>query len=281
VTAGRSRWSVLAVLRGPQWLHFALLPCASVYPALRADPAAALPRLALSVAVAALCLAYAYGINAVADRHGDRSAAKNPLAGVAIVPIEGWLLIVGCAALAQILALLLGGLTAGAALTSLLAGTVYSVGPRFKAIPIVSTTTNAAIFAPLLFVGHVDTHPDGLFTLMVTFVALLTQNQLVHEVVDRDEDRRCGVRTTAVAFGPRVSLFMSAALGLAAVAMLAATQATRASVVVAIVGLGLSAALTARVEPDRAARARRAHRLLSLGIGAAVLLALMVEQVPS
>ena len=276
--AASRRVRALAALRGPQWQHFALLPGASVYPALRDDPKTALPRLLCSISIAALCLAYAYGLNAVADRHGDRSSIKNPLAGVKSVPVATAVTIVGCAALALVLAALVGGTTAGAVLVSLAAGTVYSVGPRCKAIPVISTATNAAIFTPLLLIGHVaDARPDGLFTLMVTFVALLTQNQLIHEVADRDEDQQCGVRTTAVALGPGAAFRSATAIGLLAATMLALTGAARGSVVVAIAGLCLSGALVTTVGADRAPEARRAHRLLSLGIGGVVLLMLMSE----
>ncbi len=76
--AWRRAWRAL---RGSGWWYFCLLPLVSVVGDARGDSGELL-RLAGSVVVAGLCLAYAYGFNGITDRAMDRDAAKNSLAGL-------------------------------------------------------------------------------------------------------------------------------------------------------------------------------------------------------
>lgn len=251
----------LRALRLRQWLHFVALPLAGVPAFGLVTGACPIGPVLWACLAAALCLAWAYGINAHADRATDRSPRKNPLAGAAVGP-AAWLPTALCGMLALPAAALCGGLVAAA--LSLAAGAVYSVGPRLKRVPVVGALVNAAIFAPLMaLVG--GPRPPGFWGISLVFAALLLQNQLLHERADADEDRRAGARTTARLLG-RAGV-ARAGRGLALVGGLA-SRALGAGPgwLAGAIGLAFGAWLTGHAD---AARARRIHRWVSLLAGAA------------
>jgi 4-hydroxybenzoate polyprenyltransferase len=247
-------------LRVRQWLHFVPLPLAGA-PGLVSGACPKGPVLWACLA-GALCLGCAYGINAHADRATDASRRKNPLVGVTA---SGWALApaLACGGLALAAAVPSGGVAAAA--VSVVAGVVYSVGPRIKRWPVIGSLANVAIFAPLLLLVG-GARPYGFWGMFVVFAALLLQNQLLHERADAAEDRRAGVRTSAQVLGdagvPAVGRGL-AGLGAAAAVMWLAWPGALA----AIVGLALGAWLMGQAEP---ARARRRHRAVALATGAIV-----------
>jgi 4-hydroxybenzoate polyprenyltransferase len=208
---------VLAALRAPQWLHFLALPAAGLDGAALARPAQLALRLGGAVGLAALALAYAYGLNAISDRATDLDPRKNPLAGVAACPpaIVAAMIAVGAGALVAGFAL--GHL--GAVTGSLAAATIYSIGPRLKRLPFLGTALNAGIFVPMLFFARSDVAPSAFVLWTTTFTALLLQNQLLHERADAVEDAASGVRTTARVLGDRATWGLALALGVVGVTM--------------------------------------------------------------
>jgi 4-hydroxybenzoate polyprenyltransferase len=258
--------AALGVLRAPQWLHFAVLPLASLDRAALASPPA-LARGALAVVGASFALAYAYGINALADRESDASPAKNPLAGSARAPVEARLAVAVAAVAALASSLPLGSAATLLMLASLLAGTLYSVGPRMKALPILGALFNTAIFTPLLGLAVPGAGaPPAHAALCVTFIGLILQNQLLHEAADADEDAAGGAFTTARLLGPRGTRGLAAGLS-APFAALALAFASRPAVgwtAAAALAGGAAAALS-----DRSfAGARRLHRRVAAAGGA-------------
>lgn len=265
-------------LRAPQWLHFAAMPALPLYASFRAAPADALARFVCGAVVASLALAFAYGINAIADRHGDRDVTKNPLAGLAQAPALTWATVLGCAALALALAALGGSwLRLDCSAISLIAGTLYSVGPRVKRIPVVGTLTNAVIFAPLALVVRFDAaSAPHVPLLLAVFVVLQTQTQLVHEAGDLAEDESSGISSSAVIFGPQAAMNAARVLGYtSAIAFLACFGLERMPVIASVAAL-LGGALIGRASPELASEVRHAHRRLSLVAGA-MLFALAVS----
>ena len=75
--------------------------------------------------------------------------------------------------------------------------------------------------------------PPTLALLTLAFVGLLLENQLLHEAADAREDAEAGVRTTFLAFGPRVSAALAALAGVMPVAALALAWPTRVGVLLA------------------------------------------------
>lgn len=258
----------LAALRAPQWAHFVVLPLASIARDELGSANVAM-RVARGVALAALALAYGYGLNAISDRATDVDRRKNPLGGGACPP-GVTALVVATALAALAIAATANGAVLAATAVSLASSTVYSVGPRLKALPVVGTLLNAGIFAPLLFfaVGDGTTAPAHI---TIAFVALLLQNQLLHERADADEDRAARALTTARVLSERATLAVVAAIGVAGGA---AAIASAHAIVVAALALGTAVALAG---PRAWARRRVAHRWVSFALGA-VLLAFAVAR---
>lgn len=251
----------LSVLRAPQWAHFALLPLAA------AERTSSLPVVATAVLAGAASLAYAYALNAIADRATD-SKEKNPLAGRATVPDAARGVTVAAAVVAVVAAAPLGAIALGLVGVSLFAGTIYSVGPRWKAVPVLGVVANTAIFAPLLgLVGH----GPRLGPLAAIFVGLLVQSQLLHELADAAEDARGGVRTTAQALGPRAT--RGAALGAGLLSAVVAVGLAPSVGVRLAAGVAAIAATVLAVSVAAPDRARALHRRAALATGAILLAA--------
>lgn len=249
-------------MRARQWAHFLPLPFAA--------STAAGVNVARAIVVAAFALAYAYGLNAISDRATDHDARKNPLAGVDACP-RRIAVAVGLTGLAGIaLAATAGWRALASAAISIAASTIYSVGPSAKALPVIGTLLNAVIFAPLLYLAADGAAPPPA-VVTCTFVALLLQNQLLHERADEREDAAARVLTTARAIGPRATSALVVALGAACVIAALRVAPSRASLLTATacVIVATASAFAAR---DGAAR-RRAHRWAAFGSGAAIFVA--------
>ena len=244
IVAWRRAWRAL---RGSGWWYFSLLPLTSLVGDAHADGDGVL-RLVGSVAVAGLCLAFAYGFNGIIDRGMDRDAGKNSLAGLVEVPREAVALVVGCALVALGIAAMLTPVALLGTGMSLVAGTLYSGG--LKRLPVVGTVVNVLIFVPLPLLAMTGPPTSGMIFLIYCFYVLVTQNQIVHEIADSEED------VAAVALW---HLEPAASIGLCAAA----------------IGLCGGAAMVAVCDVRRAGRLRVAHRWYSLGVGA-VLFALVV-----
>lgn len=268
--AWRRAWRAL---RGSGWWYFSLLPLTRLVGDSYADGDVVL-RLVGSVAVAGLCLAFAYGFNGIIDRGMDRDAAKNSLAGLVEVPREAVLLVVGCALVALGIAAMLTPVALLGTGMSLVAGTLYSGG--LKRLPVVGTVVNVLIFVPLPLLALTGPPTSGMLFLIYCFYVLVTQNQIVHEIADSEEDVAAGVHTTGVAIGPTGVRLVAVLLGpVAAVALWQLEPAASIGLIAAAVGLCGGAAMVAVCDVRRAGPLRVAHRWYSLGVGA-VLFALVV-----
>lgn len=251
----------LRALRVAQWIHFVPLPLAGVQLSELAQGSCPIGPVVWACVAGALCLACAYGLNAHGDRATD-ARSKNPLVGAAV---GGAALVPAllCGALALAAAGQSGGLQAAG--VSLATGAAYSLGPRLKRWPAVGSLANAAIFAPLLALVGAPRTPV-FWGILVTFTALLLQNQLVHERADEAEDRRAGARTSAQLLGragvARVGRWLALAGGLSAWPLLGGGAA-----VAAALGLALGAWQIGQADP---AAARRRHRAIALVTGAAI-----------
>jgi 4-hydroxybenzoate polyprenyltransferase len=203
----------LRFLRVRDWFYFLALPLLSW------DPSAPdLLRLVVAAAVAACCLAFAYGWNNIRDAGLDRSVAKNPLAGGGSRSgATNLFLLAGLAAAGLGGGAWLGVIPGSAAAIQLTGSALYSGGPRLKALPVVCTLANLWIFCPLAFLCQGPLPwTSGLWAFTGLFGLVLVQNQLLHEAMDCEEDASDGVRTTAALLGPSATAVLSAGLGLAA-----------------------------------------------------------------
>lgn len=258
----------LRALRVEQWWHFVVLPaaCFSVGP-----PVLVTQIIACAIAAAG-CLAWAYGVNAIAEQGSDHSPRKNPLVASPQSTRAAWQWSLGAALVAVLAALRLGPIASTCVAVSLACGALYSLGPRLKARPGAGLLANLGIFFPLLAIGldGVRVGPSRAFgALAITFVALLSQNQLVHELADADEDAASGAVTTARWLGAsrvRVATVACALFGGVGVVVIAAPL--RLSIA-ALLTLVIGTVVSAMPAHDFAAR-RKIHRFASLACGAAL-----------
>jgi 4-hydroxybenzoate polyprenyltransferase len=266
--------TALRALRARQWRHFALLPAAAIGSDTLAHPSIASLVLVRGVLVASLALAFSYGVNAMYDRATDRSTAKNPLAGAAQVTTETRVLVWACGALALVAAGSGGVRPVACVVVSLIAGAVYSAGPRLKSYPFLGTVLNVGIFLPLMWAAG----PPIRAALPVTFVALLLQNQLWHEREDLDEDRVAAVRTTAAVLGDRGTRVAATVLGaigaLVALAM-SVGPGTRAEAAASVLACAIGSLAPILAAPDHR---RRVHRTAAIVGGALVYAAGLAPQ---
>lgn len=262
--------------RAPEWLHILPLPLATFDAGVPLDTA--LLAAARGVANAFGILAFGFLLNAVSDRYVDRDARKNPL----LVPGHGRYKtsLVVLPAISVALAAFSPWPVQLATAWCLTLGCVYSIGPRLKAIPVVGTVTDAAGFAPILFLGMAGSAlPVGFVTIAVIFAALLLQNQLIHESGDRDDDEASGLRTTWLTFGPRWTALLAASAGIVATVATASTDAgLRSGAVPATVGAAFILVFPLLLAwngltPGRARRLRVVHRWCALLVGATLYVA--------
>jgi 4-hydroxybenzoate polyprenyltransferase len=269
MSARDERRDTWAVLRVPQWIHFVSLPAAGVAH-LDELHGERLLHVAGAMGICGCSLAYAYGLNAIYDRHADRDVRKNALAGRAKVPTRV-VASVTCAGVSALLGAALLGVNAFAWVAiSLLASTIYSAGPRLKRFPGAGLFGNLLIFLPLLFMA-VDPRsaPGSIRLLVAVFALLLTQNQLLHEEGDAAEDADAGDTTTARWLGPRAVRWAIAVLGAGVVAAGAFAPTALAAGLCLAGGLA-SAVVGLTVRPARVGRL--AHRYVSATIGVALFL---------
>ena len=257
-------------LRASGWWYFSLLPLVSLVDDSRGDEGVVV-RLVGAVLVAGLCLAYAFGFNGITDRGLDRDEAKNSLAGLIAFPREAALLVAACALLAIGIAMALTPVALLGAVMSLVAATLYSGQPRLKRLPVVGTLVNMLIFAPLPFLAAAGPPSAGMLFLTYCFYVLVTQNQILHEIADRDEDVAAGVRTTGVVIGATGVRLIAVVLGpLAALLLWRLRATTSATSLVAALALCGGATMVALGDVERAGRLRVAHRWYSVAFGGAL-----------
>lgn len=273
---GRGAATVGSIWRGLRvrdWAHFLVLPLASA--PLAALDADAVVGLARGVVIATLVLAYGYLLNGLADRTLDRDATKNPFALASTQTLDRLTVLSLMLAVTAVALASAGGLVPLLATsTSVLAGWLYSTGPRLKRFPVVGTLLNVACFAPLLFVGTSRTPPPVASLLALAFTGLLLENQLLHEAADGRDDAAGAVRTTFLAIGPRAAAAFAALAGLLPVTAIASASPDEFGALVAgatalvVVVFVPRTLLRFGVDPRRMARARLLHRLASVVVGA-------------
>ena len=252
-------------MRVPQWVHFLALPLAAI----RVGEVT-FAALALGVAGAFTALAYAYGINAIADRHSDQRMEKNPLRGQREVSVLVRSLIGGMAAATLLIALLTAPIACVALLVSLLASTAYSVGPRAKSVPFVGALANALIFVPLLYVGVGRTPVfealQATLLIAIVFTIMLLQNQLVHELADAAEDARARDRTTAMVLGERHARSGCVVLGVVGSVAVLVLERFSLDTVLAVLAMLVCGGLVKLSIPPSLLRVT--HRFVSMALGA-------------
>jgi 4-hydroxybenzoate polyprenyltransferase len=256
-------------LRVRDWAHFLLLPIAGF-----AGDVLALSR---GLVIALCILAFGFLLNGIADSEMDGSARKNPL--VAVRDHAMHLRVSALLATTALgVALLAPRPAAIATAIAVASGTLYSIGPRLKRLPIIGTLSNVLHFAPLLWVGIARHGPHpGMWALTGCFSLLILQNQILHEAADELDDRPGAVNTTWRLLGRRSGAVLVTLLGLSLALVVAGQAELRAGAPVLALALGAGFGLAVLLLGQRrhgAARLRKAHRFLAGFAGAWMFFAL-------
>lgn len=254
--------------RAGQWWYFLPLPTAAVPADLwRAEPVRACLLAAAGAVIAAMCLGYAYAINGLSERSTDLDPHKNPWIGQEVLP-GARLAVAGVGVLAVGAAAAAGPLALMSAVLSVAAATVYSAGPRTKRHVVLGTLSNALIFGPLLLLAPGAVLDLQLAGWLGTFLALLLQNQLIHEQVDAHEDAAAGDHSSATWLGPAGTNWAIAGLG--GLAALAALSAAKTLLVLGMLWLTVAVATAASADAAKPASRRRRWQRWSSFVGAAM-----------
>ena len=192
----------LRLYRVRDWLHFLPLPLAGWS---AGDPG--VPALLASIVAWGCALAYASAVNQAFDDELDRATpGKNPV-GKIFARREAllWSLLPAVATLVVTALFSPPGLMP--AVVFLVAATLYSAPPRLKRVPVLATLLNLVIGVPgMFFAGRPNLATGPLRLLVGLFAMVLLVAQLIHEVVDTDEDRAGGISTLATLVGMRATL---------------------------------------------------------------------------
>lgn len=143
-------------------------------------------------------------INDFADRRLDPHVSRTrdrPLAAGTVAPLEALVLFAALALVAVALLLLLNPLArvlaAGAALLTVL----YPFTKRFFAAPQLVLGAAFGWSVPMAFAAQTGTVPRVAWLMWLAVVIWAVAYDTMYAMADRDDDRRLGVRSTAILFG--------------------------------------------------------------------------------
>ncbi|MCB1931117.1 4-hydroxybenzoate octaprenyltransferase [Accumulibacter sp.] len=161
-------------------------------------------------------------INDLADRDFDPHVARTsqrPLAAGTVTVREAWLLfaaLVGCALL--VVLPLRSWLLAGLCVTALFLAASYPFTKRFLAIPQAYLGVAFGFGIPMAYAAQLGTVPAEAWWLLLANVLWAIAYDTEYAMVDRADDLKIGIRTSAITFGradvAAVMLCYALALGL-------------------------------------------------------------------
>ena len=143
-------------------------------------------------------------INDYADRDIDpqvQRTRERPIATGAVTPREALILFGVLCLLAFGLVLLLNTLTLVLAVVALLLAVSYPFAKRYTYLPQVHLGAAFGWAVPMVFAAETNSVPQIGWLLFVTTVLWATIYDTMYAMVDRDDDLRIGVKSTAILFG--------------------------------------------------------------------------------
>jgi 4-hydroxybenzoate polyprenyltransferase len=143
-------------------------------------------------------------INDYADRNFDPHVARTmtrPLAAGRITPLEALLLFAVLALCALLLALQLNRFTLLFAVAGAFLAVTYPFIKRFLSVPQLYLGVCFGWGIPMAFAAQLETVPRVAWLLFVANMLWVTVYDTIYAMVDRDDDLRIGVRSTAILFG--------------------------------------------------------------------------------
>jgi 4-hydroxybenzoate polyprenyltransferase len=143
-------------------------------------------------------------INDYADRNYDGHVARTrdrPLASGLIRPREALMVAAVLALAAFALVLYLNALTIKYSFVALAIAVVYPFSKRFFALPQAVLGVAFGFGIPMAFAAHNDYVPGVAWLLLLGNIFWAVAYDTEYAMVDREDDRRIGIRTSALAFG--------------------------------------------------------------------------------
>lgn len=162
--------------------------------------------LVLLVFVAGVVLMRSAGcvINDYADRDFDQHVARTkdrPIAAGRVSPKEALLLFCGLCCSAFLLVLLMNSLTVWLSLAGGFLAATYPFMKRYTHLPQVYLGAAFGWAVPMAFAAQTGEVPRTAWLLFVATVLWATAYDTMYGMVDREEDRKIGVKSTAILFG--------------------------------------------------------------------------------
>lgn len=184
-------------------------------------------------------------INDYADRHIDqhvKRTADRPITSGQVSPHEAIVLFAGLCLLALILVLFLNDLSIYLAFGGLLLASVYPFMKRYTYLPQVVLGAAFAWAVPMAFAAQTNSVPAAAWLLFIATVLWTTAYDTMYAMVDRDDDIKIGVKSTAILFGD-LDRFIIAILQLLVFVALVMLGQTQKLGVYYYLGLTVAAAL--------------------------------------
>lgn len=178
--------------------------------------------LAIFVLGVAVMRAAGCVINDYADRNIDGAVARTrdrPLATGAVAPREALRLFAALCALALLLVLLTNRLTVLLSLGAAALATLYPFAKRHTHLPQVVLGAAWAWAVPMAFAAQTGSVPPASWTLFTGVLLWTVAFDTYYAMVDRDDDLRIGVKSTAILFGEDDLLVIGTLQGLALIAL--------------------------------------------------------------
>ncbi|MDX8408440.1 MAG: 4-hydroxybenzoate octaprenyltransferase [Mariprofundales bacterium] len=238
--------------------------------------------VAIFVAGAFLMRSAGCVINDYADRaidpHVERTKDR-PLARGKVSPREALLLAALLALTALALVLLLNRLTIALAMVALLLAAIYPFTKRWTNLPQVVLGLAFAWAIPMAFAAVLGEVPRIAWLLLAADICWVVAYDTIYAMVDREDDRTIGVKSTAILFG-RFDRLMIGLLQLLFVAGLLVTCLVASLGVPFLIGLGGASVLLIYQQwriRDRDRQACFAAFLNSHWVGAIIFVGLFVD----
>jgi 4-hydroxybenzoate polyprenyltransferase len=162
--------------------------------------------LVLFVFVAGVVLMRSAGcvINDYADREFDQHVARTrnrPIAAGQVSPAEALVLFFGLCVAAFLLVLLMNSLTVWLSLAGAVLAASYPFMKRFTHLPQVYLGAAFGWAVPMAFAAQTGQVPRLAWLLFTATVLWATAYDTMYGMVDREDDRKIGVKSTAILFG--------------------------------------------------------------------------------
>ncbi len=202
----QQRWRhyfLLMRLDRPVGIYLLLWPCMwALWVAAEGVPGG----LNLAVFIVGVVLMRSAGcvINDYADRNIDPHVERTknrPLASGAVSKKEALLLAAGLAFLAFLGVLLLNTLTTWLSLVAVVLAAIYPFMKRYTHMPQIFLGLAFGWGVPMAFAAETNAIPPEAWLLLAATVVWATAYDTIYAMMDRKEDLRIGVRSTAILFG--------------------------------------------------------------------------------